>query len=117
MRDARKFVRACWPDDSLTALPSSQTMPPGGSLVSSNPVSGEGSSATVSDSGWPALISMFWSLRAYPSRVTDNVYGPGGFSIETGDLSPTLTLSTSTVASAGVVASSIRPGLIALLYQ
>ena len=80
-------------------------------------MSGDGSRATVSDSGWPALSSMFWSLRAYPSRVTESVYGPGGRSIDTGDLSPTLTLSISTVASPGVVVSSMRPGLTALLYQ
>ena len=117
MRDARKFVRACCPEASFTGASSSHTRPPGGSLVSSKPVSGDGSSATVSESGCPAFSSMFWSLRAYPSRVTESVYGPGGRSIDTGDLSPTLTLSTSTVASAGVMASSMRPGLTALLYQ
>ena len=41
------------------AAPSSQTSPPGGSLVSSKPVSGDGSSVTVSASGCPALSSMF----------------------------------------------------------
>ena len=110
MRDARKFVRTCCPEGALIGASSSHTRPPGGSLVSSKPVSGEGSSLTSSGNGCPALSSMFWSLRAYPSRVTDSVYGPGGRSSDSGDLSPTLTLSMSTVASAGFIVSSMRPG-------
>ena len=43
----------------LIGAPSSQTNPPGGSLVSSKPVSGEGSSVTASGSGWPACTSTF----------------------------------------------------------
>jgi len=63
MRKARKSVRACWPDAPLMGAPSSQTSPPAGSLVSSKPVSGDGSSATVSGSRCPARTSMFWSDR------------------------------------------------------
>jgi hypothetical protein len=49
--------------------------------------------------------------------VTESVYGPGDFSTDSGDLSPTFTLSIRTIASGGIVVSSIRPGLMALLYQ
>jgi hypothetical protein len=65
MREAWKLVVACLPNSSMArGWPSSQTKPPEGWLVRSNPVSGEGSRSM---SMWPDCPALIWTSA---SRVT-----------------------------------------------
>ena len=77
MREARKFGARLLPRRLLDGRAVQPDQPPGGSLVSSKPVSGDGSSATVSASGCPALQLDVLIVAHVPVARDRQRVGPG----------------------------------------